>query len=161
MKNLFLILTLFFISQNLFTQTNERVYKKFSDSIFEEGDKILAPEIYFTLSGGSRVIEKHQDSVKIIADFLKTHPNIKLELGVHTDSRGSSTANVKLSEHRGGSVKFELVQRFGIESERVTIKGYGESDLIISDNEIEQVNTRGEKEKLHQINRRIELKIIK
>lgn len=162
MKNLLiLILILTYWTCNLgYSQSINNNYKTFSDTAFEVGDKILASEIYFTLSGGSRVISAHYDSVQVIADFLKLHPNMVIELGVHTDSRGNPNASIKLSEFRANSVKDELVNRFGIKSERVRTKGYGKSQLLLDDEHILQAVSKEDKEKLHSKNRRVEVKII-
>ena len=48
----------------------------------------------------------------------------------------------------------------GIDSKRLLAQGYGEIKLIISDKEIEKLNTAQEKEEAHAINRRTEFKII-
>lgn len=135
-------------------------YKNFTDTIFVKDDKILAPEIHFTLSGGSRALTNHYDSIKVIADFLTKHPEINIEIGVHTDSRGSINPNLKTSEYRAKSVRNELLNRFGINPKRIETKGYGESDPLIKVNEIEQVDSELKKEELHRQNRRIELMIV-
>jgi outer membrane protein OmpA-like peptidoglycan-associated protein len=149
------------LTSNLaYGQAIDSTYKTFSDTVFEVGNKILAPKIHFTLSGGSRVIPEHYDSVEVIAKFLTRHPNIELEIGGHTDSRGKASFNLKLSEYRAGSVKNELVYRFGIKPERIIVKGYGESQPLLEDDLIQKAKTTNEKEKLYAENRRIELKII-
>ena len=44
----------------------------------------------------------------------------------HTDSVGNDSYNQKLSEKRAGAVRDYLVRQ-GIESSRITVRGYGES----------------------------------
>jgi hypothetical protein len=73
-----------------------------------------------------------------------------VELGSHTDSRGSNEYNLQLSENRAKSVYLYLANR-GIQPERLSYKGFGESRVLnrcfdgveCSDNE-------------HQANRRTE-----
>ncbi len=142
-------------------QTNERIYKSFTDTTFEVGDKILAPTIHFTLGGGNRIYPKHYDSVQVIANFLASHPSFVVELGTHTDYRGSATYNESISEKRAVQIKSLLIQKMGIKSERIEVKGYGEYDPVIPEEIIQQVETDFEKEKLHAINRRVEIKILK
>ena len=100
------------------------------------------------------------DSVKPIADLLSKHKNLVVELGCHTDTRGKAESNIKLSAHRVLSTYDYLVRELKVDSARLKYKGYGSSIPIIQDFEIKKVKTQAEKEKLHQINQRIELKVI-
>lgn len=93
-------------------------------------------------------------------DFLKNNPAIRVELGGHTDTRGDATDNQKLSEARAKAVYDYLVNE-GIDAKRMTYKGYGESQPIISDEQIARMSSEKEKEKAHQENRRTVYKIIK
>lgn len=135
-------------------------YKSFKDSVFAPGDKILAPEILFTLSGGSRVLPECEDSVKIIADFLNMHPGMRIEIGVHTDYRGTVDFNDTISYHRAESVKKVLVGLFEISSDRIEIKGYGVHQPLIPKEEIDAVQSKDLQEAMHRINRRVEVTII-
>ncbi len=89
---------------------------------------------------------------KVLA-VLKDNPGITVELGSHTDSRGRDAYNMSLSEARAASAVAYLVQN-GISAERLTSRGYGESQLVNS-------CTNGSKcsEEEHQQNRRTALKI--
>jgi outer membrane protein OmpA-like peptidoglycan-associated protein len=80
-------------------------------------------------------------------------------LGGHTDSRGNSTDNLILSSERAKSV-FDFLISNGINANRLSYKGYGSTQTIISDVEIEKMNSEEEKEKAHQKNRRTVYKII-
>lgn len=135
-------------------------YKSFNDLVFTAGDKILAPKILFTLSGGSRVLPECEDSVKIIADFLNAHPGMCIEIGVHTEYRGTDDFNDTISYHRAGSVKEVLVGLFEIDPTRIEIKGYGEQQPLISKEEIDAIQSKEMQETMHYINRRVEVKII-
>ncbi len=57
---------------------------------------------------------------------LKLNPALTVEIQGHTDSTGSAEYNLKLSQRRAEAVKAELI-RHGIDSARLTTKGYGES----------------------------------
>lgn len=54
---------------------------------------------------------------------------VNVELGSHTDSRGSSAYNDKLSQKRAESV-VKYITNNGIEKSRITAKGYGEQQLV-------------------------------
>jgi outer membrane protein OmpA-like peptidoglycan-associated protein len=61
--------------------------------------------------------------------MLKENADLKLEIGGHTDSDGSSEANLKLSEERAKSVRTALVE-MGIEESRLSVKGFGSSKPV-------------------------------
>ena len=82
--------------------------------------------------------------------MLKENPDIKVEIGGHTDSLGSEKANHKISEERAESVKKYLMDKFNIPGDRMAVKGYG-STKPIADNGTKEGRAK---------NRRVELKII-
>lgn len=66
-----------------------------------------------------------------LAQVLRDHPAIVLEVGGHTDSRGDDDANLALSQARAEAVRDALLQR-GIPASRLTARGYGETRPIES-----------------------------
>src|SRR5690606_26943816 len=64
-----------------------------------------------------------------VADVLKRNPTLNIELSSHTDSRGSDSYNLRLSQERATAAVNYLVSR-GVERERLTAKGYGETELL-------------------------------
>ena len=81
-----------------------------------------------------------------VAIILETNPEIKGEIRGHTDSTGSAEYNQQLSEKRAKAVD-KYLENKGIDSSRWTIKGYGASQPIASN----------ETEEGRQENRRVEL----
>ena len=67
----------------------------------------------------------------VLAEFLKSKPNIVIMIEGHTDNVGSNSLNDRLSEKRALSVKKYLMSR-GIPDRRLKIKGYGERRPIAS-----------------------------
>ena len=63
-----------------------------------------------------------------------------------------------LSKNRANAAVEHIISK-GINPDRIVAKGYGESQLIISDENISQLGSEEEKEAAHQINRRTEFKI--
>ncbi len=82
--------------------------------------------------------------------ILKENREIKVEIGGHTDSRGPEKVNQKISEKRALSVKKYLMDKFGIEENRLVVKGYG-STRPIADNKTEEGRAK---------NRRVELRVL-
>ena len=67
------------------------------------------------------------------AKILKENPNIKVEIGGHTDSGGSEQANQVISEKRAQSAKKYIQDKFNIPESRMVIKGYGSQKPIADD----------------------------
>jgi outer membrane protein OmpA-like peptidoglycan-associated protein len=90
-----------------------------------------------------------------LVKILKEYPEIDVELGSHTDSRGSDSYNLKLSQRRAESAVAYIIS-MGIDESRISAKGYGETKL--RNHCIEgQACTDLE----HQLNRRTEFTITK
>lgn len=92
------------------------------------------------LKGGAVV------TISKIANFMKTYPTRTLLVEGFTDSRGSDSYNLDLSERRANAVRNALTAG-GVESERVQVRGYGESYPIASNDTPEG----------RQLNRRVEV----
>ena len=61
-----------------------------------------------------------------MAQMLRDNPNVTIEMGAHTDRKGSDEYNIRLSERRAQSVIDYLIAA-GIAADRLSPKGYGES----------------------------------
>lgn len=61
-----------------------------------------------------------------MAQMLRDKPNVTIEMGSHTDRKGTDEYNVDLSDRRAKSV-VDYLTAAGISSDRLTWKGYGES----------------------------------
>jgi len=70
-----------------------------------------------------------RDRLNQIADILNRYPRTRVSVQGHTDSVGSESYNLRLSEERAHSVADYLVSQ-GIEPSRITTIGYGESRPI-------------------------------
>jgi outer membrane protein OmpA-like peptidoglycan-associated protein len=63
--------------------------------------------------------------------LMKEHPDLKFEIGGHTDSDGDAAYNLKLSQQRADAVKDQLT-KLGIDASKLTTKGYGASKPMAS-----------------------------
>jgi len=88
-----------------------------------------------------------------IVNIMLENPKINIELGSHTDSRGTHAYNNWLSQKRAESAVAYIVSR-GIDPSRITAKGYGETELV-------NACADGVKcsDEAHQMNRRTEFRI--
>jgi outer membrane protein OmpA-like peptidoglycan-associated protein len=95
-----------------------------------------------------------EPSLKDLVGIMKENP-VTIELGSHTDCRGTEEYNRLLSQKRAESAVAYIIKQ-GIEPVRIIAKGYGESQLI------NQCNCASENkcsEEEHQANRRTEFRI--
>lgn len=123
----------------------------------EVGKVIVLRNIFYDLNKATLRPESKTELERLIK-LMNQNPTLKIELGGHTDSRGSATYNQQLSEQRAISVVNYLVDH-GISKDRLKYAGYGETQLIYSDAEINKL-TGDAREELHQQNRRTEFKIL-
>ena len=93
-------------------------------------------------------------SLDKLVGIMKEYP-ISIELGSHTDCRGSEAYNLELSQKRAESAVQYIISQ-GISITRIVAKGYGKSQLINQCNCAEGVACT---EKEHQENRRTEFRI--
>jgi len=117
-------------------------------------------------------------SLDKLVETLNDNPNVTIELMSHTDSRDTEEYNLELSQKRAQSVVDYLIAK-GIAMERLTARGYGETNPKVVDASMVQdspflrtgttlteqyINTLAsdeQKEIAHQINRRTEFKVLR
>ncbi|NIG55475.1 OmpA family protein [Chitinophaga sp. Cy-1792] len=86
------------------------------DNVYYDFDKASLQEASFA-------------SLDKLVQMLKEHATMEIELGAHTDSKGSDRHNQRLSEARARSVVDYLVSK-GIDPARLTWKGFGASQPV-------------------------------
>ncbi|MFB9108746.1 OmpA family protein [Flavobacterium gyeonganense] len=84
--------------------------------------------IYFDLDKSNIREEAALDLEKIL-DVLNQNPKMKLDIRSHTDSRASHKYNESLSDRRAKSTIEWLITN-GVDKNRLTGKGYGETQLV-------------------------------
>ena len=135
-------------------------------------EPVVLPDILFDF-GRWELKPIFQDSLRGLIMILEANPTVTIELGAHTDSRGSADANRSLAQKRAQSVVDYLIDR-GIDADRLTAKGYGEDvprvlhkDITrdgftypkgteLNDDYVNSLKSRVHQEAAHQMNRRIE-----
>jgi outer membrane protein OmpA-like peptidoglycan-associated protein len=114
--------------------------------------------IYFDLGKYAIRPDAAAELDKIVA-YMNENPTIEIELGSHTDCRGSKASNEKLSASRA-KASADYVKSRITNPKRIYGKGYGESKLV-NKCECEGKVTSPCSEEEHQANRRTEFKVIK
>ena len=127
--------------------------------VAQENAIVELENVFFDLNKTSLREASYVELNKLYA-LLKENEKLKIEIGGHTDTRGDAELNQKLSEGRAKSVYTYLIDK-GINADRLSFVGYGETQPKISDEEIEKLSSESAKEKAHQQNRRTEYKIVK
>jgi outer membrane protein OmpA-like peptidoglycan-associated protein len=110
---------------------------RLQDVNFETARATLLPESYPVLD--------------VVGTVLMRWPELRIEVGGHTDARGSNAYNQKLSETRAHAVLEYLTGKFPeLKPEQFSVKGYGESKpLVPNSNPLNMAK-----------NRRVEFKVL-
>src|SRR5690606_33131004 len=85
--------------------------------------------------GSAQIPRSQYRKVENIADalerLLQRRPRTKVLIEGHTDAVGSAASNLALSERRAESLKWMLVEEFGIPRRALETVGYGEEFLLV------------------------------
>lgn len=84
--------------------------------------------IYFDYNG-YKIRESSKAELDKVVDVLKVRPSLSIKINSHTDSRGKDDFNMKLSQNRAKAT-MDYIVLHGIEKERVSAEGFGETRLI-------------------------------
>jgi outer membrane protein OmpA-like peptidoglycan-associated protein len=100
------------------------------------------------------ILPESEIELNKLIKIMNDNPGWKVELGSHTDSRGSDSYNEILSQKRSDSAVGYIIKN-GISKDRIIAKGYGESQLVNHcKNGVECTDDE------HRQNRRTEFKIL-
>lgn len=120
----------------------------------EAGAIVRLDNIYYDYDKSDIRSDAARELNKLVK-IMNDNPTMTIELGSHTDSRGTHAYNENLSKKRANAVVAYLTKN-GIAKDRLKDKGYGEDKIINK-----CVNDVECTEDEHQINRRTEFKILK
>lgn len=116
-------------------------------------------------------------SLDRLVEVLTDNPTVIIELGAHTDSRGTLEYNYELSQKRAQSVVNYLIEK-GIPTGRLRARGYAQSQPKVVDEQlsvqfnflkvgdilnptfIDKLSTEEQKEAVYQVNRRTEFRVL-
>ena len=137
--------------------TDSKVAIELTEKPLKVGDplnKALNIEIiYFDLDKSNIRPDAAVELAKVL-EVMKEYPTMKIDVRSHTDCRQTAAYNLALSDRRAKSTIAWLIKN-GIAADRLTGRGYGESQLV-NDCGCEPTNESNCTEEQHQKNRRSE-----
>lgn len=141
-----------FYSENFELKGDHSKLKPFLKDVLlqpiETGSVVVLRNIFFNFDKFDLKPES-QVELNRLAELLNQNKTMKIEIGGHTDNKGTAEYNQKLSENRAKSVYEYLVNK-GIDKTRLSYKGYGLTKPLESN----------DSEEGRAVNRRTEFKVI-
>jgi outer membrane protein OmpA-like peptidoglycan-associated protein len=95
---------------------------------FTPNQTIVLHNIYYDFDKWNITPESAKELDKLV-EYMKANPDYIVELGSHTDDRGTKQYNLKLSQKRAQAAVDYIVSK-GISKSQIIGKGYGKSQLI-------------------------------
>lgn len=112
------------------------------------GSTLVLHDIYFQFDRSVILQQSYKELTRLL-ELMQDNPRLRIEIGGHTDDKGSVEYNRKLSESRAKAVADYLTSK-GIDPKRLSYRGYGKSKPI-EDNSTEEGRSK---------NRRVEIKVL-
>ena len=100
----------------------------------------LQPTVLFQ-QGKSNVEKSQMPNIELIAQYMKNHPEAKVEIKGYASPEGNKDFNQALSQKRADAVKNVLVKKYKIAADRLTTKGMGATDKLFKQVEFNRVST--------------------
>ena len=133
----------------LYDGSFEELKSDFSESNVDLEDVFEINSILYDFDKSNIRDDAARELDKLI-NVLSTHTDLRVTLGSHTDSRGSSSYNNKLAKKRAESAREYLLAN-GVDTERISIEHFGEDKLL------KDCKSNNTCELVHQSNRRTEI----
>lgn len=131
------------------SETEQEIIKDITLTKIEPGVKVVLNNVFFD-TGKSVVKSESFEELDGLKRFMDQNPTVVIEVGGHTDDRGSAASNTKLSSDRAKAC-FDYLISVGVPQSRLVYKGYGSTQPIASN----------QSEEGRAANRRVEAKILK
>jgi len=96
----------------------------------KEGQTVIKLRKFFFSNGGSKITPEIANELDKVVATVAAFPNIQLRIETHTDSRGGSSSNFRLSQSRSDAIKKYLLDKGVSNSNILYSVGYGESKIL-------------------------------
>ncbi|MBC6994877.1 DUF1573 domain-containing protein [Neolewinella lacunae] len=149
---------------------------EFYDTVAIE-EAITLENILYDFSD-DKILPAAEGDLRVVQSIMEQYPDLVIELGAHTDSRGDAVYNLALSKRRAANARKWLIVTGGIDGRRIKTQGYGktvpqtvsarlaervdflsEGD-VLTDAFINALPDKETQERAHNFNRRTEFKIL-
>jgi outer membrane protein OmpA-like peptidoglycan-associated protein len=100
-----------------------------------EEEAVVLKNVLFQ-TGSAILKDEAKNELDFLSQWLKDHPEARIEVRGHTDNVGSPEDNMVLSQDRAQSVVHELIKR-GIDNSRLVARGYGETQPVTDNDTVE------------------------
>jgi OOP family OmpA-OmpF porin len=117
-------------------------------SVFTENEVAVNLEVLFG-NNSSSISNPDDSQFQEFADFMKRFPQTDSVIEGHASAPGEADYNLWISARRAEAVRQLLIEQYGVDSSRLSSKGFGESELIDMANTLEA----------NKVNRRITAKV--
>ncbi len=146
-----------FYSENVYIP-KEAAYNETNKSLtlppIAPGSKVILNNLFFDFDK-AELRPYSNTELNNLHEFLKSHPDLAVEIAGYTDSKGTDEYNNALSKARAEAVVNYLKQK-GIDQKRLTAVGHGKADPVAPNKKADGSDDPDGR----QLNRRVELKII-
>ncbi len=109
--------------------TPVKIYKDLYMSPLEVGSAVKLNNVFFE-TGKATLKEESFIELDKVVNFLNEYPEVKIEIGGHTDNSGKADKNLILSDNRASAVA-NYIKGKGITDERISSKGYGITKPVV------------------------------
>ena len=124
------------------------------NEVLDKGGILALPGILFKYDKDV-IKESSLEDLNMVVNYMKEHPDSKLHIIGHTDSKGAEHYNQVLSLKRSKAVRKYIIDNTGVKASHLTVEGKGESKPIApNENADGSDNPEG-----RQTNRRVEFVI--
>ena len=114
------------------------------------GESVVLKNVFFETNKYDLKDESRVELLKL-RDFMLNNPSVNIEISGHTDNVGNDNDNLTLSENRAKAIYNFLIES-GVEAERMSYKGFGESQPIdTNDTDEGRANNRRSEFKIKEI----------
>ncbi|HEY8538169.1 MAG TPA: OmpA family protein, partial [Steroidobacteraceae bacterium] len=118
-----------------------RIEASFSPSearVYRQGDDVVISLTGINFPTGRSTIDASNAALLAkVRDALALFPDASIVVEGHTDSQGSDSTNLILSQDRADAVKQYIVSNFGYNPERISSIGYGEARPVATNDTAE------------------------
>ncbi|NJC27829.1 OmpA family protein [Neolewinella antarctica] len=143
----------------------------------EIAEAVVLENILYDLDK-SDILPAAEEDLRQLVQIMEQYPDMVIELGSHTDTRGVDSYNLGLSKRRSASARKWLIINGNIDGPRIKTQGYGETQPqvasgrlaerisflsegdVITDAFIASLGTEEQRELAHRLNRRTEFKVL-